>query len=226
MATIVQGTLPADEFALHHTLSTVPGLEVECERLVQSGERSVMPLVWMRGADRSTISEALDDDPTVESVSCLTASDDTEHCWRIEWVGRVRHLLEMVTNGKATVLDIRSRGDRWTLRVMYPSREHFSQTHEFATEHGIAFDVTSIRETESKPDGRFGLTEGQRDVLVRAAQQGYFDVPKEVALEGLADDCEVSHQALSERLRRGMGTLIEDTLLVGTEPEQPEELSI
>lgn len=225
MPTIVRGTVPADEFVLHHTLSAVPGLRVEGEHLVQSGERSVLPLVWLRGADRDTVDDALAADPTVASVSFLSAFDD-EYLCRIEWAGRVRHLLEMVTNGKAVVLDIRGRDGRWYLRVLYPSREHFSRTHEFATEHGLTFDVTSIRESVSEPAGRFGLTDGQHDVLVRAAQQGYFDVPQQTKLAALADDCDVSHQALSERLRRGMGTLIEGTLLVGTEPEQRNELSI
>lgn len=225
MPTIVEGTLPAKQFALHHTLSTVPELRVTCERLVQSGESAVMPLVWIRGADPNTIENVLADDSTVESVSCLSAFDDANQLFRIEWTDRVRHLLEMVTNGKATVLDIHSRGVRWYLRVLYPTRKHFSQTEKFATEHGLPFDVTSIRETEGNPDWRLGLTEGQREVLVRAAQQGYFDVPRKMNLEGVADDCEVSHQALSERLRRGTGALIEDTLLVGAEPEQSEGLS-
>jgi len=225
MTTVVEGTLPAEEFALHHTLSTVPDLRVTCEPLVQNGEKSVMPLVWMRGAGRDVIDDALSDDSTVESVSHLSAFDDTNHLVQIAWVDRVRYLLEMVTNGKATILDIHSRNDRWYLRVLYPTREHFSQTHTFAMDHGLSFDVTSIRETEEKPDWRVGLTEGQREGLVRATQQGYFDVPRQMSLEGVADDCGVSHQALSERLRRGIGTLIEDTLLVGVEPEQPEELS-
>lgn len=222
---MVQGTLPAEEFALSHTLSTVPGLRVECERVVQSGGKSVIPLVWMHGVDRDTIDEALDDDPTVESVSCLSAFDDTSHLFRIEWVDRVRYLLEMVTNGKATVLDVHGRDGRWCLRVLHPTRKHFSKTHEFLTAHGLPFDVTSIRDTAGKPDRRVGLTEGQREILVRAAKHGYFDVPRKMNLEGVADNCEVSHQALSERLRRGTGTLIEDTLLVDGEPEQPEELT-
>jgi len=225
MITIVQGTVPAEEFALGHTLSAVPGLRVECEHLVQSGDKSVMPLVWMEEADRDGVETALANDATVESVSCLAAFDDEFLC-RIEWAGHVRHLLEMVTNGKAAVLDIHGRDGRWYFRVLYPTREHFSRTHEFATEHGLAFDITSIRESVGNSAGRFGLTDGQHEVLVRAAQQGYFDVPQQTKLEELADDCDVSHQALSERLRRGMGTLIEDTLLVGAEPAQREELSV
>jgi len=226
MPTVVQATVPAEKFALHHTLSTVPGLSVECERLVLGGKKSVMPLVWMRGTDRGTLNDVLNHDSTVESISYLSASDENDHLCRIQWNDRVRHLLEMVTNGKATVLDIHSRGDQWYLRVLYPTRDHFSRTHNFATEHGFAIDVTSIRNTADKPDCQAGLTEGQREVLVQAAQQGYFDVPREVDLSGLAADCEVSHQALSERLRRGVGTLIENRLLTDDEPEEPEKLSI
>jgi len=224
MPTIVRGTVPAAEFALHHTLSTVPGLRVECEQVVQSGEKSVMPLVWLQGADPETVEDALAGDPTVESVSCLSTFGDEQLC-RIEWTDRVRYLLEMVTNGKATVLDIHGRDDRWYLRVLYPTREHFSRTHTFATEHGLPLDVTSIREMDGNPASRFGLTDGQHEVLVRAARQGYFDVPQETNLGGLADGCDVSHQALSERLRRGIGTLVEETLLVGAGSDHLEESS-
>lgn len=224
MTTIVRGTMPAAEFAMHHTLSAVPELRVEGEQLVQSGEKSVMPLVWLQGADPDTVEDALAADSTVESVSRLSTFEDGQLC-RIEWAGHVRYLLEMVTNGKATVLDIRGRDDRWYLRVLYPTREHFSRTHTFATEHGLPFDVTSIREMEAEPAGRFGLTEGQHDVLVRAATQGYFDVPQATDLGGLAADCDVSHQALSERLRRGIGTLVEETLLVGAGPDRLDESS-
>lgn len=226
MSTIVRGTLPAEDFALHHTLSTLPGLRVECERLVQSGGKSVMPLVWIRGVGRDTLDDTLDADSTVESVSFLSVSDTNDYLCRIEWDDHVRQRLEMVMNNKATVLDIRTRDDRWHLQMLYPTREHFSQTYEFLTDHGLAFDVTSIREPADDSSGRFGLTEGQHEVLVRAAQQGYFDVPKGTKLESLADDCEVSHQALSERLRRGMGELIEDTLHAGAESDQPDELPV
>jgi predicted DNA binding protein len=40
-------------------------------------------------------------------------------------------------------------------------------------------------------------------------------VPRETTLANLAAEIEVSHQALSERLRRGHGTLVERSLRPG-----------
>jgi predicted DNA binding protein len=88
-------------------------------------------------------------------------------------------------------------------------------THDFCDEHGLNFEVSSIRELDSEPAGRYGLTTQQYEVLATAASQGYFEVPRAVTLEELAEEFDVSHQAVSERLRRAVNALVEDTLFVG-----------
>ncbi len=218
MSTIVTGSIPSDEFALHHTLSTVPGLEVECERVVKSGEKAVMPLLWMRGASRETIDDALRADETVEAIECLSAFDE-ELFYSMEWHGHIRLLLHMLTSAEATVLDAYGWRDRWQLRILYPTRADLAETHEFAEEHGITFDIASVREMDGEPAGRFGLSERQYDALLEATRKGYFKVPREASLQDIAEGMDISHQALSERLRRGVDALVEDTLLVGAVPE-------
>ncbi|MDS0284591.1 helix-turn-helix domain-containing protein [Haloarcula onubensis] len=214
MSTIVQGSVPSDELALHRTFQELPELEVQCERVVKSGENTVFPVLWMRDATQEAIEDALADDPTVESVECLSSLDE-EYLYEMEWIDHVHLLLNILTNGEATILDAVGRRDRWHLRVLFPDREHFARTHEFAEDHGLAFDVRSIRELEGEPAGRYGLTEGQYEALILAADRGYFEVSRETTLEELADELDVSHQALSEQLRRGMEALVEDTLFVG-----------
>jgi hypothetical protein len=51
--------------------------------------------------------------------------------------------------------------------------------------------------------------------MVTAFNAGYYTVPREITLSDLAGEMDVSHQSLSERLRRGHYTRIEDTLIVG-----------
>jgi hypothetical protein len=218
MATIVRGTVPAEEFALARTLGTYPDAEVECERVIRSGESSVMPLLWMRHVDREAVERAFEADPTVEDVTCLSEFED-ETLYRMNWVDHVDLLLQLLTNAEATILDAYGRGDRWQLRVFYPDRDHFSRTHEFAEEHGLTFDVESIRELEGEPAGRFGLSEDQYEALVLATHRGFFEIPRETTMEELAGELDISHQALSERLRRATGSLVEDTLLVGAASE-------
>jgi predicted DNA binding protein len=216
---IVSGTVPAGEFALAHTFDRVPGVEVECERVVQSGETSTLPLLRVRSGDDADLERVLAADPTVDHVECLSAFEG-QSLFEVEWAGRVRLLVHMLTNGTATILDAYGRDGRWQLRALYPDREHFSTTHAFADEHGLPFELHSIRELDGDPAGRFGLTDDQYEALVAAARRGYYDVPRSITLEELAEELSVSHQALSEQLRRGTGALMEDTLLAGTAREE------
>jgi predicted DNA binding protein len=86
-----------------------------------------------------------------------------------------------------------------------------SRAHKTAQEAGFQFDVQTIY--EDVRGVQHGLTEAQRETLVAAFEAGHFTVPRETSLSELAKQLETSHQALSELLRRGTGTLIESTLI-------------
>jgi hypothetical protein len=214
MVTIVRGTIPADEFAMYHSLGTVPDLEFEIERIVDTGAGTVMPLLWVRGADEERVTRALEEDPSVSEVELVAAFDD-EWLYRMEWVDNVELVVRMLTNAEATILDAFGRGSRWKLRMLFPAREDLTRVHDFCNSHGLSLDVESVRELDSEPSGRYGLTADQFEVLTTAARRGLYDVPRKTTLGELADEFGISHQALSERLRRGTGALVEDTLLVG-----------
>ncbi len=214
MAVLVEGTIPSSELVLNHAFETLPGVETECERVVRSSDEAVMPLLWVRRVDRDDAERAFADDPTVDAVSCLSDSGD-DLLYRMEWADHVRTLLGMLTNAEATVLDAYGRRNRWELRLLYPDREGFSRAHRFCEDHGVTFDVTSIRRVDGTSSGRFGLTDCQHRALVLAMQRGYFEVPRETSLEELATELDVSHQALSERLRRATSALVADTVHVG-----------
>jgi hypothetical protein len=215
MVTIVRGTVPADEFALSRSLSEVEGMEVEIERIVDTGDSAVMPLLWVRsGEDGIEMEDILSDDPTVNEATAV-AEFDGEALYQMEWVDNIELLLNMLTNAQATILDAFGRRDRWKLRMMYPERDHLSDVHDFCNSHGLTFNVESVRQLDSEPAGRFGLTTDQFEALTTAAERGLYEVPREVTVEELAEEFGVTHQALSERLRRGTGALIEDTLLMG-----------
>ena len=75
MVTIVQGAVPAKEFALYATLEALPAAEIECERIVDTGGGSVLPLPWFHHVDREAVDAAREADPTVETVRRLAGSD-------------------------------------------------------------------------------------------------------------------------------------------------------
>lgn len=214
MSSIVSATVPASDFALSHTMESLPGLMFEVEQIVTSGDRSVMPLLWVRGGARERVERTLDADATVDDVALISDFEE-EWFFQMEWVDRVDLVVQIITNSEATILDAVGRKDRWKLRVFYPERSLVSETHEFCEDHGIQFDVDSIREMDGEPSGRYGLTAEQHAMLIAAEKRGYFEVPQEVTLEELAAERDVSHQAASERLRRATSALVEDALFVG-----------
>jgi predicted DNA binding protein len=46
-----------------------------------------------------------------------------------------------------------------------------------------------------------------------AVERGYFDVPRKTTLEELADELDISRQALSEHVRRGTEKILRRALL-------------
>lgn len=49
------------------------------------------------------------------------------------------------------------------------------------------------------------------ELVLTAAEAGYFEVPREVSLAELADREGISDVTASERLRRGIGRLVADS---------------
>jgi hypothetical protein len=222
MATTVVGRIPAEEFALAETLQAVPNVAFRAERVIEAGGDTVMPLLWAHAEDRSldetALTEALVDDPTTDNVTLLGDFDD-EWLYRMQWTGHVELLVHMITQSQATVLRASTTDSRWELRVLYPSRDDVSSTHEFCENHGLTFDVQSVHEMDVSPSGRYGLTDAQYEALVSAHEAGYFSVPREASLDDLSDDLGVSHQALSERIRRGTDVLVGEALLTERTPD-------
>ncbi|WP_254768730.1 helix-turn-helix domain-containing protein [Salinilacihabitans rarus] len=216
MSTIAELTIPADEFALAGTLDAVPDLEVEVERVVAYERDRVMPYVWFTGPEESLegVGEALADDRSVDNAELLTDLE-SERLYRMDWVDDVTMIVHLLTEENATILDAVGERTRWRLRILFPERETLSRTYEFADEKGLTVDVEKIHELREERGGRYGLTDAQHETLVAALERGYYRIPREVDMEELAAELGISHQALSERLRRAHRTLVEEAVEIG-----------
>ncbi len=221
MSTIAELTVPAEEFALCQTLEATEDLDVEIERVVAYDPGHVMPYVWFAG-DESTLAELdplLEDDPSVEEYELLTDLDD-ECLYRLNWVDNVTVMIHLLTEEKATVLDASVEGQQWRFRVLFPERDSLSSTYEFATEQGLTIDIRKIHQMEDNRHSRYGLTDSQYETLVEALERGYYQIPREMDMEHLSNELDISHQALSERLRRAHRTLVEEVIDVGKEEDE------
>ena len=219
MGTIVVGRTPASDFALETTLEQVQGVEFEIERVVAPEAGRVMPYVWA-AADSDQAEElerALTDDPTTGSVERLVDLGD-EWLYRMEWVERIRFVVHVLVDAQGTIMDAVGKDEEWWLRVLFPDRDSLSATYDFCETNDVPFDVDQIYQLEAAPRrSQYGLTEEQYEAVVTAFERGYYEVPRSVSGEELAAELGISHQALSERLRRAYRNLVSRTLIVGEE---------
>lgn len=216
MSTIVKCKVPVEEFALERTFDEVPSMEIEGERVVETGERTSMPIVWARArdVDRESLNRSLDDDDSVGDYSVL-ASFDGEWLYRIQWRRRAEFLIKVLLDTDGTIFDTHGSADGWRFRVFYPGRDSFTDTTARCEEHGFEVEVQSVREIDGQPSGRFGLSPDQYRAIMTAWEMGYFDVPRGAHLSDVSDALDISHQALSERLRRAHANLLDTTLSIG-----------
>lgn len=224
MVTVVWATVPSSDFALSETLGVAPDATFECERIIETGAETVMPLLWAHGVDRETVERGFEHDRSVARFECL-ASFDHEFLYRMEWVRQVHLVLQILTSTNAAVLDATGDSEQWVLRIMYPHRSELSATNAFCERHQLSFRVERIQQLSDAVERRYGLTDEQFTALAVACEEGYFEVPRQADLKELATKLGITHQALSERLRRGHEMLIEKTLLTNGSAQfvsQPE----
>ena len=212
--TIAEVLIPADEFALAETFARFDAIEAEAEQVVAINGQ-IMPFVWIRGEDGmngETITDTLEADSSVANIRQLADLDD-EWLYQMEWVDRVEALLYVLTEEEGTILSAEGRNGYWKLRFLFADREALSRTHEHCKRVGLTLDAERIYNLDEGRQGRFGLTEKQLNVLKLAHELGYYDIPRAINAQTFAREIGISHQALSERLRRAHNTLLENTIV-------------
>lgn len=214
MATIFEFEIPTNEFALEQTLMDCPETVIEIERVVADDPDRITPYVWARTDDFAALEAAFDDDPTVADLTMLSEMGE-ERSYQMTWTGMIDQIVPLLTDHEGTITHANGSADGWSLRVLFPDRAALSEAHDHLEEADFSLSVGAIYEARDDGHIQHGLTETQRETIVAAFEAGYFTVPREVTQSELAEQLELSHQALSEQLRRGTGNLVKSTLITG-----------
>lgn len=212
MSTIVEASVPTAQFALQETAQRVPDAVFEAVRIVTGGTDGVMPLLWGSGADQQSITDALEADGSVGTVSVCTRVHEAS-LYRVEWTTRVRVVTGLLVADRGALLSARARDGRWTFRILFPQRDAVAAVVEECDRYDVDLRIERISSmtTSSRAD-RSELTQEQLQTVETALERGYYDIPRETTLSDLSAELGVSHQALSERLRRGHRRLVETAL--------------
>lgn len=214
MSLIVEFAIPADEFLLGAAQRAAPDLVVEIERVVAHPDERVTPYFWVSEDGSDGFEAATVDDPSVARVARVDDFGEVS-LYRADWRDEGSTVVGAFRTIDMVLLEARGRGGVWQLRLRFDDRADFDAFNEYREERGVAASVERIyRPDQPNAGGQFGLTPTQRDTLVTAMEAGYYDVPRGVTHEELADRLGVSQQAVSNRLHRAHGNLVRNALTV------------
>lgn len=215
MTTVTEISVAAADVALAKTFEAAPDLQLRVKSVVGDGPAQTMPLVWLNGDDPEAIEEALESDPTVEDATRLLEDPEGgEWLYKLEYAQSVIDRCGVIFDYDGTILDARCAGGRWTFRLLFPDRDDLSNAMGILEEDGVRVDVKRMIDAGRDADleASAALTDAQEEAITEAYRQGYYDVPRAISLEELAAELDISHQALSERLRRANKVLAGEQL--------------
>lgn len=212
MGTVVDLMVPTDQFALGETFDAIPDATFETVRVAAHDPDCVMPYLWAGSADPDRLERTLRRDSTTADVRRLSLMDG-RGLYRIDWQSPVRSVIGVFVRENGSLLKARAAEDRWELRVLFPDRASVSTTYSSWRQHGIDPSIQRVNGVSHMLEyGGVELSPCQHETLMKAFETNYYDVPRGITLDGLSDELDVSHQALSERLRRGHRNIIETVL--------------
>lgn len=211
MSVTAEFSLSTEQLSLAPTFSAAPSVELHVEQEYRMSPTAPIVFCWVRGEDLDTFEEALTNDETVTDVRLLHDSDN----WRFYHM-RLTGAAPVVTHDTwielgAMRLSMCYADNRWNIRMYFPDRDALNTFHSFCNDHNLDFKLSNLYETSPKhgpPQDR--LTTPQRKTLRLAHERGYFEIPRQVKLDDLATELDVSNQAVSERLRRGCVQLLKN----------------
>lgn len=188
-------------------------VRIQIESMVPLGE-SIIPFVWVHNPHRDGFESWVMDHPSVETFEVREEHEDRA-LYAFAWDATQDDVITAIKSVGAQLLEGTGTESKWRFELRFPSHEALSQFQEYCIEEGVDFEVLRIY-NPTKPDVGpwYGLSTPQREALVLAAREGYFDIPRRISTKALGDELGISDQAVTERMRRGLSRLLDHTVLV------------
>lgn len=233
MNVIAEFHVEGRELLLGSALSALDELEVELEQHTADEHGFPVFFLWIDPhwtdegeLDRGTVEsfeQALETDETVAETTVLDEADG-RRLYRVAFATTCFY--DAYRDTSAKILRLVGSRDGWTGRIRFPDRKavltfrrHFADRHvPFRFDRLYNESATKIEQSAMTPlwERDLGLTAAQRETVLAALAAGYYDDPRTSGIEALAEEFDVSPQAIAGRLRRAHRNLVENTLAVDT----------
>jgi len=208
---IAQLRLDHDDLVMRPTLDSVPDVTVEPEywTTLETGRRLLF--VAVVGDSFETFEGALERDPTVIEPVLVDRYPD-RRIYRIALAEGTMEFTAGTAEAGGRLLEVTSSRDGWLIQLRFPTRQALVAFNDYCRDREVSVSVEHLRVSDDGDDGVVALTEKQQELLAVAHAEGYFDVPRGISQDELANRLGVSKSAVSQRLRRAIGELCNSTL--------------
>lgn len=213
MSVIADIDFSPESFELGRILRVGEGVRVEIESMVPLGE-SIIPYVWIHDSHRNGFAASVKDHPSVESFDVQEVHEDRT-LYALKWQASRDIVIQGIKEVGAQLLEATGTEQTWQFELRFPSHNALSKFQEYCLNADIEIEVVRIY-NPTKPDTGpwYGLSDPQREALMLAFEEGYFDVPRHISTKDLGNSLGISDQAVTERLRRGLSTLLAHSVMV------------
>lgn len=212
MSVIVEFDVRAMDFELGRILA-VPGRgRIKLQEMVPLGDQ-VIPLIWLYETDSDEFVDTVQGHEAVDRVVEFDETGDRV-LYALHWNMSQDELLSAIADNDGYLLKGSGTGGTWSLQVRFPDHGAVAGFDDRCRENEVAPTVTALYNPTPPDAGEwYGLSTAQRETLLLALREGYYDIPRQISTKELGEALDVSDQAVTERLRRAIRTLSENTLL-------------
>jgi predicted DNA binding protein len=216
MSVIVELEVATREFELGRILQVGGEARIEMETVVPAAERAV-PLFWVYDGHTDAFEAEVGNHPAVNNITAIDVFEDRA-LYAINWDAASDDFFGAVVANGGSILNATGRTERWLFEVRFPSHDNLGDFRCDLEDAHIPVEVLRVY-NPTKPDAGpwYGLTPTQREALVLAVESGYYDIPRTCTTIELAEQLGISDQAVTERLRRAISNLVDNSLLVAEE---------
>ncbi|ELY61133.1 bacterio-opsin activator domain-containing protein [Natronolimnohabitans innermongolicus] len=179
----------------------------EFERAVPTENGRIITYDTITGTEPESVLELAENAPTIEQARVVSEGEDSFILQSVTSHSLVQSALEAGTTVRSAVAE----DGAGTIVIEAPQTADVRQIVASFERAFPAFDLTAKRERErsvmTAPEFRDSvaeqLTEKQRTALEAAYLTGYYDWPRKITAEELADSMEISSATLHQHLRKG-----------------------
>lgn len=209
------------EMVLGDTLEAVEAIDIRPE-LPLYGNESEHGLFAAVSApspeDRDRFEAAVVADDTIESFRPVT---DGDAYWICDFTiaDEAATLFTPPAMARSIrISEVWNEGDKWATDLQAPDRDSLSRLVDAHTNRGATITIrrlyseTTAVDPQADVSSLDALTDAQRDALVTAYEEGYYDEPRTCSLADIGDRLDISPSATGRRLRRGVATLLDQLL--------------